>query len=504
MTPLEILSKDEVRIIHENTLELLQSVGVKVEAEEARKLLLSKGGISKNDPDKNFISLPESLVEEQLKKVPKEFALWDPTGTYSVKVNLKSQIFATFGAAMKMHDPTHKKKLRKSTLKDLSDQIKVVNGLNHIDSSHLDVWPHDVPYTELHCHSILEWAKNSKKPFGMACFGRTASQDMINMCSIISGGDEELKKKPKLLGVFNPTSPLILPQILINGLFIFAQYNQPINITSAAGAGSTAPVTLAGLLVQTNMEILASIVLTQLINPGTPVLYGSTNTITDPITANMAYGSIEFGLITIATAQLAHFYNIPSKGSGTLTDSKTFDIQNGIERYLTLAHAANAGHNYITCAGTYESSISEALELLVIDDELISMVKRGMEGIKVDMNSLALDEIKKIATTTRNYLGSKHSVKNVRNEILVPLLTDRNRRGAWKKEGKKDIMQKARERVNEILDKHEPSKIDPEIEVNLNKYIQIVSSRTIDDYRKLEGMQSSELPDDIIGIKKQE
>jgi len=497
---LEILSHEEIQLIHENSLNLLQTLGIRVESEEARALLLKNGAFSSSHSRNNFILFPPELIEEQLKKVPKEFTLWGPEGINPVKVNLKSQIFSTFGAATKMHDPDRKKTIRKSTLQDLANQIKVVNKLSNIDVSHLDVWANDVPFTQLHCHSILEWAKYSHKPFGMACFGRTASQDMINMASIVSGGNKELIKKPKLLGVFNPTSPLILPQILLNGLFIFAKNNQPINITSAAGAGSTAPVTLAGLLVQTNMEILASIVLTQLINPGAPVLYGSTNTIMDPVTGNMAYGSIEFGLITAAFAQLAHFYEIPSKGSGTLTDSKCFDIQNGFERYLTLAHAVEAGHNYITCAGTYESSISEAYELLIIDDELIGMMKREMEGIRVNSESLASEEIKNIVSQSKNFLGTKHSVKNTRKEIYIPNIIDRKRRGAWKKEGGKDILTRAREKVNMILEEDYPSKLDLTMESNLNEYLKKVASRTLEDYQKLEDMESSDISGDLPGI----
>ncbi len=500
--PLKILSKDEIQLIHENTLELLQTLGVRVESEEAQNLLVKNGATSIKRDNKIYILFPEDLVKEQLKKVPNEFTLYGPDGSYSIKVNLNAQIFSTFGAAMKIHDSSKRKKIRNSTLKDLINQIKIVNKLDNIDCSHLDIWPGDVPYTVLHCHSILQWAKHGIKPFGMACFGRTASQDMINMASIISGGTDELKKKPRLLGVFNPTSPLLLPQILLNGLFVFAKHNQPMNITSAAGAGSTAPVTLAGLLVQTNMEILASIVLTQLINPGTPVLYGSTNTIMDPLTGNMAYGSTEFALITIGSAQLAHYYKIPSKGSGLMTDSKCFDLQNGFERYLTLLHAALAGHNYITCAGTYESSITEALELLIIDDDLIGMVKRELKGITVNSDTLAREEIERVALSSGNYLGTKHSAKYVRKEIFVPSLVDRKRRGAWMKEGEKDIMERAREKMLEILREEVPSKLEPPIEQRLIAYLKGVSSRTVEDYRKLEGMEAADVPETLSQIKK--
>jgi trimethylamine--corrinoid protein Co-methyltransferase len=288
---------------------------------------------------------------------------------------------------------------------------------------------------------------------------------------------------------------------MTNGLEIFAKYKQPTIIAPEALAGSTAPVILAGLLTQTNAEILGGIVLTQLINPGSPVFYGSTNTIMDPSTGNLVYGAIEMGLITIAAAQLAKFYNIPSKGSGTLTDSKCFDIQNGSERFMTLYCAANAGHNYITCAGTYETSLSEALELLVIDDELAGIVKRGMEGIRINEDTIATEEIKKIVNEKKNYLGTKHSVKNIRKELYIPKLFDRDRRGPWLKAGGKDSMKKAREKVDEILTTLKGPGLSPEIEKELEKYFARVASRSLDDYKKLEGMEDSEGPVDIAGVK---
>ena len=498
---LEVLTNEEVQKIHSSTIELLDTVGVIIESPEARNILKENGATIEQIKKDFFVKFPEELITEQLKSVPQSFSLYGPDGSFNFEVTTKNVNFATFGAAVNIFDPLKKKKIRKTKIKDAIDHIRVVNDLKNIVCSHVDVWPHDVPFTELHFHTLREWGRHSYKPYGMGCYGRTASQDMINIASILVGGEEELIKRPRLIGVFNPTSPLVLPQILLNGLFIFAKYKQPINISAAASAGSTAPVTLAGTLTQGNMEVLSSIVLTQLINPGAPVFYASTNTIMDPLTGNIAYGSMEMGLITIAAAQLAHFYNIPSKGSGALTDSKCFDIQNGFERFMGLFCAVNAGHNYITCAGTYESSLSETLELLVIDDELAGIIKRGLEGITVNKDTIASEEIKKAMASKKNYLGTKHSVKNTRKEIYIPKLVDRNRRGSWLKEGAKDIMIRAREKVDEILQSQQGPGLSSDVEIKLSEYFKIVASRSINDYRKLEGMDESGDGVDIAGFK---
>jgi trimethylamine--corrinoid protein Co-methyltransferase len=324
-------------------------------------------------------------------------------------------------------------------------------------------------------------------------------QDTMNLLSIIVGNEEELKKRPRLIGFYNPTSPLIHSQILLNGLFIFAKYNQPLIVAPAASAGSTAPVTLAGLLVQANMETLSAIILTQLINPGAPVFYSSMSAPMDPSTGNVAWGSIETGLITAATAQMARFYDIPSRGPGLVTESKCFDIQNGQERFMTLFCSTSAGINYITCAGTYESSLSEALELLVIDDEFCSIVKRGLQGIRVDEESLAVEQIKRVATTGKSYLSIKHTAKNTRKEIFVPLLADRNRRTIWQRAGATDIIERAKEKVEKILNTQKGPGVSEDIEKELKEYYKIISARTYEDYRRLEGMEGSNGTVDLPG-----
>ena len=497
---MKVLSEEELDLIHQNSLDLLENVGIRIESEEARAFLKEKGAII-DDVAKDYVKFPEWLIKENLSKVPKIFSLWGPDGSYKMTIDTNSVHFGTFGAAVNIYDPTKKKKIRKTILQDTINHIKVSNALENIDCSHMDVWPSDVPFTELHCHTIKGWANNSYKPYGMSCFGKVASQDMINLVSIIVGDVDKVIKSPRLIGVFNPTSPLLLEKIQLNGLFVFAQNRQPLLISAAASAGSTAPVTLAGVLIQANMEVLSAIILTQLINPGTPVLYGSTNTIMDPITGNIAYGSIEMTLLTIASAQLARFYNIPSKGSGALTDSKAFDMQNGVERFMGLSAAVNAGHNYITCAGTYESSLSEALELLIIDNEIIGMLKRGKLGIEVTDNTIANAEISNAFNLKKNYLGTKHSVKNTRKEIFVPKLMNREKRGRWLRSGSKSIFELAQDTVFEILKSYKSPDIPLSVNDALDKYIEKVSRRSLDDYAKLEGLNQTQAPKNIGGFQ---
>jgi len=289
---------------------------------------------------------------------------------------------------------------------------------------------------------------------------------------------------------------------MTNGFEVFAKYRQPTIIAPEALAGTSSPVTLAGLVTQTNAEILGSMVLSQIYNSGAPIFYGTVSHVTDMRTGNSAMGSIEMGLITAGIAQLARYYNIPSRGPGCGTDSKLLDMQNGYERLQTLMLAAQAGINYITCAGTYEATLVEALELLLIDDDLIGMVKRAMEGIKVNDDTIGLDIIKKVVTTEQkgvNFLAEKHTRNHMKQELYFPKLSDRNRRSTWYKKGEKDVITRAGERIKELLESHQEKELPKELDQKLIKYIRDVEARNFDDYKKAEDLMvdSITLPDGI-------
>jgi trimethylamine--corrinoid protein Co-methyltransferase len=500
LNKLEVLSKEEIDTIHASTIELLGKVGIKIDAEDCRELLKEHGAII--EKDSKFVKFPEEMIKKYLKYVPDSFKLYGRDGSFSFEVNTKSTQFGTIGTPVRIYDPTKKTGLRKVKLEDNVKQIQVVDSLDNIMASHIDVWPSDVKYLTVHTECIYVWAKNTRKPYGSGCYGRVASKDMIEMMSILLGSEEELISKPRMIGFMNPTSPLHLPILMTNGLEIFAKYKQPTIIAPEALAGTSAPVTMAGLLTQTNAEILSGIILAQVYNPGAPVFFGTVSHTTDMRSGNSAIGSVETGIMTAGIAQLARFYNIPSRGLGAVTDSKCLDLQNGIERYQTLMFAAHAGINYITCAGTYEATLAEALELLLIDDEIAGMIKRAFDGVNVSEETIGLEVIEKVATDLKpgaTFLGERHTRNYMKSELYMPTLFNRNRRTTWRKKGSKDIIESATEKVEEVLANFTEFEIPPDIDKELNAFMRIVSERSYDYFRKAEGMdeKSVTLPDGI-------
>jgi len=494
LNQIKVLTQDEIEFIHRSSLELIEKVGIKIDDDKTRRLFHEYG--AEVDNNNNFVKIPESLIKEKLKQTPSSFRLFGPDGTYNIEISTNNIHFAPIGAAVKIFDPSSTNNIRKSILKDTVKQLRIVDQLDHLSCSQIDFWPGDVKYTTIHAVCIYNWAKNSHKPYGHGCFGRTVSEDSIKMTAIIAGGEEEIIKHPRLFGIFNPTSPLHLPKIMTNGLDVFAKYKQPTVIAPEALAGTSAPITIAGLLTQTNAEILSGIVLAQLYNPGTPVFYGSVSHITDMRTGNSAIGSIETGLITAGIAQLANFYKIPSRALGGVTDSKCLDLQNGIERFQTLMFAALSGINFITFAGTYEATLAGALELTIIDNEIAGMIKRALQGINVNDATIGLQSIENVTKSKikgTSFLSEKHTRDFMKREIFIPQLMDRNRRTTWRKKGSKDLVKIAAEKIRDLLQNYNEYELPKDIDEELKNYMKVIDKRTYDDYAKLEGISSSRI-----------
>jgi trimethylamine--corrinoid protein Co-methyltransferase len=478
----QVLSQSEIERIHQHTLEILEDVGIKVEVKKMREMLSDLGCSA--DESTKVVKFPEKVVETYRKKAPREFVICGADPEKQWKMNPETRVFGGLGTAINIYD-LWSGQYRQTTLKDQIDHIVLFDYLDNIVSNQMDIWPHDIPMQTLHVEAIRGWAKNCTKSFGMGAYGVMATKDMMEMTALVMGGKDKIKDKHPFITIVSIHSPLATAQIQLEGLMILAEYGQPALVSPEAMAGTTAPVTIAGLLVQHNAEILAHIVMAQVVNPGTPVMYGSVSTIAEMRRGTVALGSVETSMITTASAQLAHFYEIPCRAVAGATEAKTMDIQCGLEREQSMMLGALGGANYITCVGTIESTTACTHEIAVIDNEIIGMVERVIRGIEVDDNSIALDMIKRVGPGG-NYLMEEHTQLNFRNEHFIPKLADRNTREIWEEKGKKEMVDYAREEARRILSQHEPKPMDPSLSREIDEFVERVSNRSIEDFEAAE------------------
>jgi len=478
----EVLSSEELRQIDAASMNILETVGLRVDLKKARDAFREAGATV--DDTARSVRLPEQVVRRAIEQAPSQLSLYGADASFCMELGTDQVNFAALGTPLKIFD-TETGELRPTTLDDVRTHLRLISALDHIDNSQMDLWPNDIPMTTIHVEAVLAWAQNSRKSFGMGCYGVMATEDMMKMMAIAVGGKEELKKRPRFFGICSVMSPLQMIQLQAEGIFVLAEYGQPLAMSPEAIAGATAPTTLAGLLAQQNAEILAHIALAQIIAPGTPVLYGTVSTITDMATGNVALGSIETGLITAAAAQLARHYGLPCRSVGGTTDSKVVDLQCMLERFGTLMPAVLAGVHFITCGGTLESTMTESHPLMVLDDEMCGLALRLARGIEVNKGTIALDLIKEVGWDS-HYLDKMHTAERYRGEFVFPRLLKRTPRDSWEKKGAKTALDLARERVQELLAKHQPPELDPAAERELLDYVEMVRKRSMSDFESAE------------------
>jgi len=228
----------------------------------------------------------------------------------------------------------------------------------------------------------------------------------------------------------------------------------PVVTPAAPVAGSTAPATLAGTLVQLNAEVLAGVAVVQTLKPGHPMLYGAVPTSSDMRTMAFCFGSVEMGLMNAAAAELARFYSIPLYATAGVTESKVPDAQAGYEKATTLALAALAGCDYIHDAvGLIDSGMTISLASYVIDDEICGMALRAIEGINVSDESLAVEVIARVGPGG-HFLAEDHTVEHMRNEFFFPRVSDRSNREAWEAGGYTTGAERAGSLARQILSSH--------------------------------------------------
>ena len=294
-------------------------------------------------------------------------------------------------------------------------------------------------------------------------------KDSIAMAELIAGGAEELRRRPIISFIVLMISPLVMDGKYTDFLIEVARKGLPLTVSAEPLSGATAPVTLAGTIAINNAETLAGITLTQLINPGTPVLYGSTASIIDMKEGTYMAGAIESAMINGGIAQMTQFYGLPMYGTAGMSDSKVNDSQAGYESALTAMTVALSGSNFIhDSLGILEMCQTFSYDKMVIDNEILGNVLRVMKGIRVNEDTLAYDVIKAVGPGG-HFLADEHTAANVRKEFFMAKIADRQTRVRWQDAGGLTAVERARKAVGKILGKHVPQPVDSSLKAKIRE-----------------------------------
>jgi len=480
---LKLLSRDEIREIHYASLELLHNVGIKVFSDRALQILDEAGAVV--DYEEKSAHLPHHLVEEAIRKTPSTFTLHG-RGKKRYRFEQGRVHFGMSGAPPFVLDLNGER--RQGTYDDIRNFFRLGDALEliHCPSACMQGTVEETgqPESVTMAHHFLMQMQNTDKPGPSVDVCREGAEDSIRLqLAVIDGKIDELRRKPLTWFWHNPTSPLTYSKELTDNAIVYAEQGLPILFAPEVMGGVSGPATIAGILAQQTAEFLGGAVITQMAakDHRPPLMYGSVSGIVDMKTSVFCLGTAETALINVGTAQMARFYNVPSRGTGGTTDAIVPDAQSGIESATTALLAAMAGHTYIyNAAGALEPGVLViSYEKMVLDNDTLGMVARVLGGIEISEDTLATEVVDDVVVDKGgNFLMSEHTRTHFRSHFY-PGTLNRELWEKWSKDGSLSARQVARERAKKILAEHQPEPWDADVEARVRAVVTEIEQRTL-------------------------
>jgi trimethylamine--corrinoid protein Co-methyltransferase len=459
------LNEDQIRKIHSASLKTLEKIGMSFEP-SLKTLLdsINQAGVV-IDQDKHCVRFSPELVNEAISQTPEQVVLYSRDGKRDVDLQGDQVYFSTAGTAVNILD-LETGVCRKSVLKDVYQIARLVDRLDNIDMFYRVVTPNDLPLDISDVNLLYATLKGTSKHIGMPVFVAENLPQVLDLAALVAGGMERLQAKPWLsMHATCAISPLQLDTKPVRIMEQAVKTGIPVSLSTAPMAGSTGPVTLAGTLTLMHAELLALMVLSQLIKPGAPVIYCATPVAADMATMNFLTGTVESAMMMAAAHQLARHIDVPNFISAGWVDAKLPDAQAGWEAAVNLVLAAMGGGNGVRhSAGILDSAMTVAMEQFVINNEIIGITRRLLKGIEVSEEHIAYDVIKSVGPGGQ-YITADHTLKHMREELSSGCrVTDRQSREIWEISGSPDARTTAQKIAQEILAEPEIPHIDPEID----------------------------------------
>ena len=467
---LKVINREQALAIHTAALEVLEKIGIKMEHQEVRRMLLDKGcRAGKGD----WVRIPGFLVEDALKSAPRQIVLYDQLGNKAMPLVDNNSFYGT-GSDTTFTLDLETGGRRRSRLQDTANFARLVDGLENISFAMSMSNSEDVPVDNMYVYSFAEMVKNTNKPI---VFIADSGHDIAKIHKIacaVAGGEENLRQKPFLLNYSEAISPLRFPAHVMDRLVFCAQKGIPVCLPSGSNAGGGAPVTLAGAMAMGIAENLAGLTIHQLAGKGMPFLFGPNVSILDMKSGVISYGCPEWSLTQAALAQMRdEIYGLPVWAYAGATDSKTVDAQAGAESMFSIATSMLSRCNLIHDVGYIEYGNTSCLEMVTLGNELVEMCKFFVQGILVNEDTLAIDAIRRVGTGESGeiFLSDEHTFKHFITAQFLPKLLNRSYYHEWKKEGAIDLYKRCNIETKRILAEHQ---IQPKSLDVLNKIQKII------------------------------
>jgi len=458
MHEFRVITEPDIEAIHQASLRVLAETGITLAHPEAQEILAGAGATVNN----GRVLLPPWLVEQAVAKSTTKVRIRGRGGSVKT-LGDQTLHWHNLGGARDIYDAASGTR-RKALLKDLQDCTRLLDALDGVTTITPFFTPQDVPGHLMSLAMYRYAIPNTTKPLqGPGVQTSQEVQFAIRMASVIGPPEEVFS-----LSV-SPVSPLGFPADCAAAIIEIARNNIPFAPLPCPTAGTTAPFSIAGAVTQQNAELLASIVLAQLVHPGLPIVYCGRLAMMEPRTGMSVWGGVELGLASAATVQMGHRYGFPVNVYGFSTNSHTLDVQNGFERSLNAIIPALAGADELSGIGEMEAGVMGSFAQIVCDNEIAASVRRLLKGFDITEDSLAVDVISAAMSSTHNFLGQKHTLRYLRSgEVLLTSLAERGSWETWEKNDRIGMAERAQTEAIQILHNHhvEPMNLDQDQELD--------------------------------------
>jgi trimethylamine--corrinoid protein Co-methyltransferase len=475
MRPVVRFLSDELRdkIISE-AREVLCKLGVEIHNKSILTMLQENG--AKVEMDKSHVLLTNEIIDQALKMVPRSLKLFDVLGNQTHDLSGHNVYFTPGSAALNILN-YHTGQIRKPTTADYVGYTKLVSRLDHIASQSTAFIPADVHEKISDSYRLFLSLLYCEKPVVTGAFTIEAFNIMRDLQLAVRGSKEELAAKPLTIFSCCPTSPLKWSDVTSQNVVDCAEYSIPVEFVSMPLSGFMAPVTLVGTLVQHTAETLSGLVISQLANPGAPVLYGGSPAIFDVRYETTPMGAVETQMIDCAYSEIGKHLGMPTQGYISLSDAKQLDAQCGLESSMGATLAALSGINNISGPGMLDFESCQSLEKLVLDNEICGMTLRMIRGIEPKEDFPSLPRFEELLKE-KHLLISKHTMRYLKEEFYLPgSVIDRANRDRWQEEGGKTLLERAHGEVERQLEEYTPSRLPDDKKSELTKLMEIEARR---------------------------
>jgi len=464
----QVLSNEQIAQINQASLTILAETGIVVPHPEMLSRFADNG--AQVDEAEQRVRIPSDLVEKCLASAGKQYTLYGrDLGKTAAFGQGKRNFNSIAGEALWVDNPGEKR--RYASLEDVATAARFGDALSQINIPGAMSDPHELPAAWRCVAVAAEMIRNTTKPITFWFYDRASAQYLVELMIALRGSEEEAEKYPLFYPFFEPISPLNFPFDGIDLLFETARLNLPVPIGPMAQQGMSAPATIAGTMAVENAEILAGICITQLVREGMPVCYGGICHAFDMGTTQMIFSGPEQAIFGVGMTQMGKSYDLPVYINVGLSDAKIPDAQAGLESGVTLSMGMAAGADIFGHMGISGADQATSLDMLVLQNEVISYAQSVNRQMTIDTDTLALDVIDQVGPKG-TFIDQEHTVMHFREELWFPELLDRNFYDAWKDSGATSMADRCRTRKAELLATHQVEALDTAIDQEFTKIIE--------------------------------